>query len=116
MERILAEIVAIGEGRQAQGSLTEARRGRGALALGRGALRERHRSCPAARHVGAAYPRALPSAPAGEHEQVVGEDGLPDRRDEVFPALVEATGQAQHSLEKRDASFHAPGIETSFRC
>ena len=78
----------------------ETRRGRGALDVGSGALRKRHRSCPAARPAGATYPKALPSTSAGEHEQVVGEDGLPDGRDEVFPALVEAPRQAKHPLEK----------------
>ncbi len=51
--------------------------------------------------------RGRPISGASEHEQVVREDGLPDGRDEVFPALVEATGQAEHPLEKRDAPFHA---------
>jgi hypothetical protein len=35
------------------------------------------------------------------------EDGLPDRRNEVFPALVGAASEPQHALEKRDRSFDA---------
>ena len=35
----------------------------------------------------------------------MGEDRLTDGRDELFPTFIEASSQAQHSLEKGDRSF-----------